>query len=102
MCNVHTRASVGARDVAAPPLVIFYERYANRYVANADELCVALSRHFRVRLVVEPPDMCSMLTVMHSADIIVTHFGGQARRERRGGRWCISVFDFSVGLSNRH
>ena len=24
-------------------------RYANRYIVNADELCVALSRHYRVR-----------------------------------------------------
>jgi hypothetical protein len=69
--SVHGRVRVPRRSRRALRCAAL-RRYANRYVVNADELCVALSRHYRVRS--RPSAMADGLAGSH-------------RRRARTQRW---------------
>jgi hypothetical protein len=92
------------RALTVPPKLLFFERFENRLIVNAPELCDRLRPVYETWLFQEPADLgfCAQVRAVHWADLIVTKTGSHAEyvglAARRGSVWIlVHSYPLAVG-----
>ena len=97
MCGLHTARVEPPRRQANR--VTFYERYVNRQLVNAEEICVALNAlGLEASLLVETFELCSELAALSLADVIVVVQGTHVTKLGllRSGVVVVNIYPYGV------
>ena len=104
-CNIPMADGV-VRALTVPPKLLFFERFENRLIINAPELCDRLRPVYDTWLFQEPADLgfCSQVRAMHWADIIVIREGSNinyAGIGARRGSALIAVYAYPLAVTSK-